>query len=185
MAIGAGDVSSVSFRPVKRRICQLDEANRIARVVRETSDADAHCQSKTLRGRGCAFGRRREDGLFDASSHALGSHEALQIISVEQKRGKLLTAETRRHVAGAQRRFDDYADVLQRAIPDEVAVVVINGFEMVEIHHQNAERLRRLFGARGFTSQFGKERLAGEQTRELVVAEQTLNPLLKGAVDLV
>src|SRR3954454_13525351 len=100
MTISAGDVAPVSLRPIKRRVSQLDQTNRIVRVIGKTSNANAHCQLKTLRCRSRTLARRREDGLFDAASDALGSHEALQIIGIEQKRGKLFAAETCCHVAG-------------------------------------------------------------------------------------
>jgi hypothetical protein len=109
----------------------------------------------------------------------------LQVICVEQKRSKLLAAETSGDIARPQRRFDDHADVLQRSVANEVAVVVIYGFEVIEIHHQDAKRFGRLFRTRRLAPEFAEKGLAGQQTGKFVVTEQTLNLLLKSAIDLI
>ena len=63
--------------------------------------------------------------FLDRRAHALRRHQGLGVISVEQKRGKLLAAKTRRDVAGAQFTLDDYSHRFERLAADEMAVGII------------------------------------------------------------
>jgi hypothetical protein len=45
-----------------------------------------------------------------------------------------------------------------------VPVGVVYIFEVIDVHHQHAKGHRLGFSPRGFATQLGKERLAGQQT---------------------
>jgi hypothetical protein len=66
-----------------------------------------------------------------------------------------------------------------------VAVAVVDLLEVVDVHHQDAERARLGLGPRGLAAQLREERLAREQARQLVVREQPVDVPLELAVDVV
>ncbi len=69
--------------------------------------------------------------------------------------------------------------------PDEVAVAVVDGLEMVEVHHQHTERTPFRFSPRGLALQFGEEGLAGQQPGQLIMREQAMDVRLEFAVNIV
>src|SRR5687767_6240603 len=159
MAIGARDVTSIALGAVKRRVRQLDQADRIAGIIGKTGYTDTHRQLKPGRG-GMCLSTPREHGLLNTASHPLCRDQPLQVVGIEQERRKLFAAETRRYVTRPQSSLDNRSDLLQRLVADQVSVVVVYGFEMIEIHHQHAKRLRELFRPRRLAAEFAKERLA-------------------------
>src|SRR5215213_2482025 len=185
MAIRAGNVATASLCPVKRRVGHLHQPNRIPRILGKARDADTDREMKPCRRWIHSPGYSREHVFLYTAAHSLCCHQSLQVIRIEQERRKLLASKTSGHVTSSKCSADNHSDVLERAIADEVAVAVVDCFEVIEVHHQNAKRFRSLFSARRFASELGEERLAGEQAGKFVVTEESLNLLLKRAIDLV
>src|SRR5215510_6470262 len=66
-----------------------------------------------------------------------------------------------------------------------MAVTVVDCFEVIQVHHQHAKRLRGLLCASSLAREFSKERFAGQQAREFVMTKQALDLLLERPIDLV
>ena len=71
--------------------------------------------------------------ILSAATKRLGQ------LGIEQKRGKLFAAETRRHIARAQILRNTAADLFQRVAAGQMSVSVIDVFKMVDVQHQYAE----------------------------------------------
>src|SRR5207247_841081 len=105
---------------------------------------------------------RRKIMFLDGGSHALGGNQTLRIVSIKQERCKFLAPKSRTYITRAQR-FSNYrADVFQRFASNQMAVSVVDFFEMIKVHHQHAEWHVLGFRARGFTTQLGKKRFASQ-----------------------
>ena len=101
----------------------------------------------------------REAMLLYRNSHAFCGNQSLRVISVEQESRELLTAEARSYVASSQR-FSYYSSgLLKRRAADQMAISVVNLFEVVQIHHQDAERARLSLGPRSLSTSSEKNDL--------------------------
>jgi hypothetical protein len=100
IAVSADAVSAFAFGAVKRRISHFDEFNRVARIVGKRRDADADGNAMFFVE--FAVPDDAEHLIFDFRANSFRRDQALSEFGVEQKRGELFAAETRRRVAAAQ-----------------------------------------------------------------------------------
>src|SRR5258705_1251793 len=97
--------------------------------------------------------------LFDRASDTFSCNHCLSIIGVQKKSGEFFTSESSRDITGPQRRFYDYAKILQRSGTSQMTVRIVDQFEMINVHHQNTERQRSQLRTLRFSTEFNKERL--------------------------
>ena len=73
---------------------------------------------------------------FDRDADRLGDLLGIGGVGERQDDHELITAEARRDVTRAHEVSDYFAEIADRAAADEVSVGVDDGFEVVEVEHQ-------------------------------------------------
>src|SRR5687768_4620212 len=136
---------------------------------------------------GCGFSGPGDRKLlsFDPRPYSFRRDKCLRHICVEQKRSELLAAEPGGRVAASHDTDDQSAVLFEGLASREMAVRVIHVLEMIDVHHQDAERTVLGFSPRGLPSELGKEGPAGEQAGKIVVGNQPVDLALVLAVDFI
>ncbi len=97
--------------------------------------------------------------ILDFQANSLRRDESLRKFGIEQKRRKFFAAETRRRIAASQVFGDSFGESLPKFYcPSDRPISVVDQFEMINVHHQNAKRTSFRFRLRGFTPQFREKR---------------------------
>ena len=122
-------IASALFREVGRFVGQLDDAHRIdagLRLHRGHADADRNAPER----RAVVIEVHR----FDGGAHPFGDDDRVFQTRRRQDRGKLFAAVSREHVVGAlDARAECVSDLLQARIARDVAVVIVERLEIVDV----------------------------------------------------
>src|SRR2546421_830768 len=140
--VSTNSIAATPLGAIEGRVSQLDQLNRIAGIVRIRSDADTNgglVSSFDVTGPTARFGKRMP--LY-SRANTFSSHQSLGIISLQQESRELFTPETCSDIAGPESPLDNHSYVLKSLTTGEMAVGVVHLFEMVYVHHQDAERQR-------------------------------------------
>ena len=179
-AAGLGEhrlVAAIGLGGVERLVggsIRSDQSN--SATPRHAGDADADGRdSRILRPK------------FDLAPDVFGDHERFDGRDARQQHREFLAAEPRRAIAGTLDRVGDAdRDADQHLVAGLVAIVVVVGFEMVGVDHQQRDRRLAAHRAPPFGIDLGiepapvlqaGERVGGRQFLELVLG-------LRAAADL-
>src|ERR1044072_8855335 len=101
---------------------------------------------------------------------AIRNHTSLSYCCLRQQNAELLTTIPRRHVYRAQRTLQTVRSDLQREIARLMAVLIVVGFEIVDVDHQETHRivvtLRTIELLRESLFQVATVRQRGERIRD-------------------
>ncbi len=128
-------VAALELRAVDGEVGLVDQLVRIGAVLRVAGDADRDGGPDRL-----ARGLDVEVAFGDGAADPLGDLERLLGRGLRQEDRELLAAEARRDVVVAKLGPEDLRDPLQDRVPRQVAVVVVDVPEQVEVGHDQRER---------------------------------------------
>ena len=103
--------------------------------------------------------------ILDRDAQALGDPHGVVLGRTREQQRELLAAEAVEQLERAQRTAHRVGDVAQHGVADAVAVIVVDGLEVVEVGQHDADRL---VGEGGLLGDLGEARLQGaavEQAR--------------------
>ena len=118
------------------------------------------------------------DGL-DRIPDAFGHHQRFVQLGIGQDDAKLLAAIAGHMVIGTRLAFDRQCDEHQGLIARHMAKGIVVGFEMVRIHHQQAQRRFGAQGARKLMGQQGIKSAAVLQSRQWIRQGLLLQVMVK------
>ena len=125
---------------------------------------------------------------ISATSRAqpLAEHARALLVDAAHEHGELLAAVARQHVLGAQRVVEHADHRAQHVVADEVAVRVVELLEVIDVEHEQRQRLRVPLGEADLGAEPLDEVAAVERARQPVAQRRLeqlpLRRLLDGVV---
>ena len=146
-------------------------------VVEVDGDAEA---AGDLDGAGAGF----DGGLGDGGAEIFGAFEAVGERAVGENDDELFTAVAAGKVVGAGVVGDALGDFLKDGVADEMAMAIVDGFEVIDVGHEDGDGEAFALGAEEFFAEGFEDGAAVEEAGEAVAGGLFVECQVSGLGDL-